>query len=100
MIFNFSIVQVHFVFLLIEFNYPFSIFYKIPRDFVYYYCILSVVIGCRDFFFFMAALLLYILAPLFFPSSVSFFSHPCCSNARVFGKTLVLEFPISYSHTE
>ena len=28
------------------------------------------------------------------------FFHSCCSRARVFGKTLVHEFPISYSHTE
>ena len=26
--------------------------------------------------------------------------HSCCSHARVFGKTLVHEFPISYSPTE
>ena len=26
--------------------------------------------------------------------------HSCCSNAQVFGKTLVHEFPISYSHSE
>ena len=25
--------------------------------------------------------------------------HSCCSHAQVFGKTLVHEFPISYSHT-
>ena len=26
--------------------------------------------------------------------------HSCCSHARVFGKTLLHEFHISYSHTE
>ena len=26
--------------------------------------------------------------------------HSCCSHVRMFGKTLVHEFPISYSHTE
>ena len=26
--------------------------------------------------------------------------HSCCSYARVFGKTLLHEFPVSYSHTE
>ena len=26
--------------------------------------------------------------------------HSCCSHTRLFGKTLVHEFPISYSHTE
>ena len=38
----------------------------------------------------------------FFAPHVSFFIlfHSCCSHALVFGKTLVHEFPISYSHTE
>ena len=31
---------------------------------------------------------------------VSVLFHSCCSHARVVGKTLVHEFPISYSHTE
>ena len=35
----------------------------------------------------------------FFVSLIVLF-HYCCSHARVFGKTLVHEFPISYSHTE
>ena len=49
---------------------------------------------------FVPALLLSILTLLFLPySSVSLF-HSCCSHARVFGKTLVHEFHISYSNTE
>ena len=40
MIFHFSIVQVHFVFLLIEFHYAFSISYKILPYYVYYYLLL------------------------------------------------------------
>ena len=39
-IFNFSIVQADFVFLLIEFIYTFSISYKILPYYFYYYCIL------------------------------------------------------------
>ena len=39
--------------------------------------------------------------PLFLPSlCVSFLFHSCCSHVRAFAKTLVHEFPISYSHTE
>ena len=60
------------------------------------------VTGRRDIFF---------SCPLcFFPYSrlsliTSFFCffilfHSCCSHAQVFGKLLVHEFPISYSHTE
>ena len=42
-----------------------------------------------------------ILMPLFLQSSsVSLSYHSCCSYARVFGKTLVQEFPISHGHTE
>ena len=44
-------------------------------------------------FYFVQALLLSILTPLFFPSS-------SVSHARVFRKTLVHEFHISYGHTE
>ena len=53
--------------------------------------------------FFVPALLLSILTPLFLPSlSVSLINlfHPSCSHARIDGKTLVLEFPIFYSHTK
>ena len=32
--------------------------------------------------------------------SFSVLFHSCCSYAQVFGKTLVHEFPNSYSHTE
>ena len=55
--------------------------------------------------FFVLALLLSMLMSLFVP----FFSyhfcffvlfHSYCSHARVFGKTLVHDFPISCSHTE
>ena len=52
---------------------------------------------------FMPALLLYFrthvcLLTIFVCFFVLFRS--CCSHARVFGKTLVHEFPMSYSHTE
>ena len=46
--------------------------------------------------FFMPALPFSIVTPLFF--FVLF--HSCSSHARVFGKTLVHEFPLSYLHTE
>ena len=36
--------------------------------------------------------------PIFLSFSVLF--HSCCSHAQVFGRTLVREFPNSYSHTE
>ena len=61
----------------------------------------KVVIGCRDFFSFVPAVLFSILTPLSSSSSVPFFLfHSCCSHARVFGKTLTHEFHISYLHTE
>ena len=40
MIFHFSIVQVHFAFLLIVFHCSFSVSCKILLYYVYYYCIL------------------------------------------------------------
>ena len=39
MSFHFTIVHVHFVFLLIEFRCPFSISYKMLPYYVYYYCL-------------------------------------------------------------
>ena len=39
MICHFSIIQVHLVFLLIEFHCIFSISNKLLPDYVYYYCI-------------------------------------------------------------
>ena len=49
-----------------------------------------------------SGLLFFVLTSFFVPSSsvsLSYFRF-CCSNARVFGKTLVHQFPISYSHAE
>ena len=60
------------------------------------------VIGSRDFFF-VPAFLLSVLKLLFLLSlsvSLIILFHSCCSHAQVFWKTLVHEFPISYSHTE
>ena len=61
----------------------------------------SMVIGCRDFFlscrftsFNTHAYLLTFFVCLF----VLF--HSCSSHARMFGKTLMHDFPISYSHAE
>ena len=56
-----------------------------------------------------SGLLLFVPAVLFFHTHASLLCvfvclivlfHSCCSNAQVFGKTLVHEFLISYSHTE
>ena len=75
--------------------------YKILPYYVYYYCILIIslyVVG--TFFFFRirftsfhphASLLTFSFFVLF---------HFVCSHARMFGKTLVHELHISYSHTE
>ena len=91
-----------FCFLSIEFHCTFSLLIK-------YYHILFVIIlfwlgsdRLSGLFSFVPALLFSILTPLFCPSlpvPLSYFSL-CRSDARVFGKTLVHEFPISYSHTE
>ena len=58
-------------------------------------------LGCRDFFFsFVPALLLSILVSLITFFCYFVLCHSCCSHARVFGKTLLHEFLISYNHTE
>ena len=51
---------------------------------------------------FVLAIFICIFTLLFLPSSSVLFIlfHFCCSHAQVFGKTLVHEFHISYSHTE
>ena len=92
-----------FCFLLIEFYCTFSISYKIQQYYVYYYCIF--LLGSD-----MPSGLLYFRTHFtsFHPraSLLSFFVcfsivfHSCCSHARVFGKTLVHEFTISYNHSE
>ena len=101
MVCHFSIVQVHFV-LLIEFNCTFSIYYKILTNYVYYYCILiRLVWAVGTAFFFRARFTSFhnhASLLTFFCYFVLF--HSCGSNARVFGKTLVHEFLISYNHTE
>ena len=83
-IIHFSIAQVYF-FPLIEYHCTFSISYKIPQYYVYYYnenWIIVFWLGRPSWLlFFVPALLLAV------PS-------------RVFGKTLVHEFPITNSHTE
>ena len=50
--------------------------------------------------FFVPALLISIFKPLFYLLRLFILFHSCCSHARLFGKTLVHEFLISYSHTE
>ena len=91
-----------FCFLLIEFHCSLSISYKILPDYFYYYCISigmwqavgTSFIRARGVFFHTYASLLCVFVCLI----VLF--HSCCSHAWVFGKTLMHEFPVSYSHTE
>ena len=89
-----------FCWLLIEFHCTFSISYKYHIMFI----IIVFRLGCdrpSGLIFFVPSLLLSIFEPLFLPSSpVSVLFRSCCSDARVFGKTLMHEFPMSYSHTE
>ena len=56
----------------------------------------------RDFFFFVPDLLFFRTHASLLTLFACFFIlfHPCCSHPRVFEKTLVHEFPMSYSHTE
>ena len=78
----------------IEFHCTFSISYKICHIL---FIIIVFWLGCdrpSGLLMFVPALLLTIFVCLF----VLFRS--CCSHACVFGKTLVHEFPMSYSHTE
>ena len=58
-------------------------------------------LGCRDFFYrgaFTSFHTHFSRHAFYFCSCVLF--HSCCSYARVFGRTLVHEFLISYCHTE
>ena len=62
---------------------------------------LGILLGQRDLFFcaHFASFHTHASLLIFFVCfSILFYS--CCSHARVFGKTLMHEFPISYSHTE
>ena len=70
----FSIVQVHFVFLLIKFHCTFFIPYKILPNYIYY---IAFRLGSAH------ASLLTVFVRFF----VLF--HSCCPNSQVFGKTLV-----------
>ena len=74
-----------------------------------YYHILFIIIvfwlGCdrpAGHLFFRARFAFFHTHASLLTSFVCFFIlfHSCCSHAQVFGKTLVLEFPMSYSHTE
>ena len=61
-------------------------------------------LGCNrpsGLLLFVPAVLFSILTPLFCPSSYLIVLYrSCCSHAWVFGKTVVHEFPVSYSHTK
>ena len=91
-----------FWFLLIEFYCTFFISYKILEYYVYYYYILirmwqadRTTFFCAHFasFHTHASLLTFFIC-------LFILFHSFCSHARMFLKTLMDEFPISYSHTE
>ena len=91
-----------FCFQLIEFHCSVFISCKIRPCYVYQYCILIGWWWAVGTFFFRARFTFFHThASLltFFVCLIVLF-HSCCSHSRVFGKTLVHEFPISYSHTE
>ena len=91
-----------FCFLLNEFHCSFSIFYKIIQ---YYVMFINTVcwLGCdrlSGLLLFVPALFPSILTtPFLFSSGFFVLFHSWCSHAWVFGKTLLREFPVSYSHT-
>ena len=92
-----------FCFLLIKFHCTFSMFYKILTNYVYYYCMLiMIVLAVGTSFFFRSRFTSFRTHSSLLMFFVCFFilCRSCCSHARVFGKTLVYEFPISYSHSE
>ena len=77
--------------------------------FIKYYLIYFIIIVFWLGFDRPSGLLLFVPAVLFFHSHASLLSvfvclivlfHSCCSHAWVFGKTLLHDFPISYSHNE
>ena len=58
-------------------------------------------IGLRDIFNFGPAVLISHIYSMLLAFFLCFFVlFQCCSHVLVFGKTIVHEFPISYSHTE
>ena len=74
--FFFLVPLVHFVFLLVEFYCTFAIYYKIPWNYVFYYCILNRMIwAVGTSFSFVLALLLCILTPLFLLTSSGSLSY-------------------------
>ena len=106
MIRHFSNIQVHFVFCQLNFS-RLNFIVIFPFLIKYYYILFIIILfwlGCdrpSGLLLFVPALLLSILASLL-TIFICFFVlfRSCCSHARVFEKTLVHEFPMSYSHTE
>ena len=90
-----------FCFLLIEFHLFFSIYYKILTNNVYYYCsLIRIVQAVGTSFFCRARFISFHTHASLFTLFVYSLFHSCCFHARVFRKTLLYEFHISYSHTE
>ena len=112
MICHLLIIHVHFVFLLIKFHCVLSC--KMIPYYVYLYCIvfwlgsdrLPGLLSFRARFTSLhthASLLTFRLYLSYFVLAVPVpecLGKYSCMSARMFGKTLVHEFPISYSHTE
>ena len=101
MIFHFFDCSSPICFLLIEFHCAFSISYKMLTNCVYYYCIW---LGCDRPsglpFFHARFISFHTHTSLLTVFCFFILFHSCCSHAWMFGKTLVREFPMSYSHTE
>ena len=95
--------EVHFVFLLVEFYCTISIYYKILRNYVYYFCILNrIVWAVETSVLFRARFTCFHTHTSLHNLFVCFFVlfHSCCSHVRVFGRTIVHELAFSYSRTE
>ena len=90
-------------FSLIQFHCTFTISYKILKKYVYFYCILIIMFRPSgllfSFVFRFSSFHTHASLLTFFVCFFILF-HFFCSHARVFGKTRVHEFLISYSHTE
>ena len=86
----------------IEFHRTFYISYKIQTNYVYHYCIYIRQRQAGWTSFFRAPFISFHTHASLLTVFVCFFIlfHFCCSHAPVFGKRLVHELPISYSHTE
>ena len=100
MFFSFFDSSIQFCFLLIEFHCTFSISFKMPPYYAYYYCILIRCDRPSGYLFFVPALLISLLKPslltFFLCLSISFWLFSCAS----VWKTLLGEYHNSCCHNE